>query len=148
MKTGIGLIGTMMEAKPKTEITTVEEFERLFGRIDLAIIRVQALNMFKYGGAFVSLEPREETLEDYDRKVGDRVKYEPGDYPEDLDSELRPGDVGTVVGIDRLGIVVRWDRIAKDLSIYNGELDDLGILEELADLASDKESFPMTKRAN
>ena len=137
--------------EPPVVIVSVEEFTKLFGdRLNTeAMVKDMATRFLKYGGSYAPLEPEPETLDDYDRKAGDRVKYAPGDDFEDLSPyELLPGDVGTVIGVSVHGIIVRWDRIGRDVPVYNGELDDLGILEELADLASDKESYPMIKREN
>ena len=135
--------------KPVVELKTVEEFMKLFGN-DIArdtevMFKAAADRFFRYGNAYERIGVP--TLEDHGYRVGDRVKYAPGDEPEDI-PELVPGDIGTVVGTDGYGVAVRWDRIGRDVPIYNGELDDLGRLEQLADLASDKESFPMTKSVN
>lgn len=134
--------------EPKVhQVTSIEEFTKIFGdRFNTeAVVTDMASRFLKYGGSFQRIGP--DTLEDYNLKVSDRVKYEPGDEPED-NPELVPGDVGSVVGISWQGVIVRWDRLGKDIPVYIGELDNLGILEELADLASDKESYPMTKRTN
>jgi hypothetical protein len=134
---------------PTVEVktVTVEEFMKLFGNSlnTEAMFKAAAERFLHYGNSYERIGVP--TLEDHGYKAGDRVKYAPGDEPEDI-PELIPGDVGTVVGTDGYGIAVRWDRIGRDVPIYNGELDELGILEQLADLASDKETFPMTKSVN
>lgn len=130
-------------------MTTVDEFTKLFGKLNLnSKVFRWASSYAKYGESFSRINPTvEEELSDLGLKLWQRVTYAPGDEPE-YNPELVPGDVGTIVGVGYDGIWVRWDRLNKDIAIYNGELGEPGILEQLADMASVKESYPMTKRAN
>jgi hypothetical protein len=147
------LVGIPKKPEPgfdTEEIVTIEEFAEIFGTANIdSAITLQIRDLFKYSNSFARINPTaEEALSDAGFKLGERVNYAPGEASEDVGGEIQPGDVGSVVGVDDCGVRVRWDRLGKDISVYDGELGELGILEELADLASHQENFPMIKRPN